>query len=77
MAWLFTVLRTHGPDWHELKRLADQPDRPAHAAFMDAPRAEGFTLLVGSLEGAPRLCRSCAPRVPRRSRPDSHQIPGQ
>lgn len=53
MARLFAVLRTHGADWDESKRLEDQPEWPAHAAFMNALHAEGFTVLVGPLEGAP------------------------
>ena len=52
MPGLFAVLRTHGPDWDETKRLEDQPGWAAHAAFMDALHAEGFTVLVGPLEGA-------------------------
>ena len=48
-AWV--VLRTRGPAFDHAKRLEDQTDWAAHAAFMDALHEEGFAALVGPLEG--------------------------
>ena len=52
MPRLFAVIRAHGPDWDEAKPLEDQPEWPAHAAFMDALHAEGCNVLAGPLDGA-------------------------
>ena len=47
----FAVIRTRGPAWDDARRMEDQPDWRAHAAFMDGLYASGFLLLAGPLEG--------------------------
>lgn len=80
MSKVFAVLRTHGPDWDESKRLEDQPDWPAHAAFMDALHADRFAVLVGPLEGVPHalliLRADSADAVEARLAPDPWTING-
>jgi hypothetical protein len=47
----FVVLRTRGPGWDESRPMEEQPDWPAHAAFMDSLVDDGFVVLGGPLEG--------------------------
>ena len=47
----FVVIETRGSAWDDSRRMDDQTDWPAHAAFMDALAAERFILLGGPLEG--------------------------
>jgi hypothetical protein len=47
----FIAVRTRGPAWDDSKRLEEQADWAAHAAFMDALFERGFAALVGPLEG--------------------------
>jgi uncharacterized protein YciI len=80
MPGLFAVLRTHGGAWDETRRLEDQPEWPAHAAFMDALHKDGFTVLVGPLEGAPHalliLRADSAEEIEARLAPDPWTLNG-
>lgn len=53
MKSLFAVVRSRGPAWDHSRRLEEQPDWPAHAAFMEALVEEKFVALGGPLEGTP------------------------
>jgi len=48
---LFAVIRARGPAWGPSRPLEGQPEWPAHAAFMNGLKAEGFVVLGGPLEG--------------------------
>jgi len=48
---LFAVIRARGPAWDPSRPLEEQPEWPAHAAFMNGLKAEGFVVLGGPLEG--------------------------
>lgn len=48
---LFAVIRARGPAWEDSRPLEGQPAWPAHAAFMNGLKAEGFVVLGGPLEG--------------------------
>jgi uncharacterized protein YciI len=50
---IFAVIRTRGPRWDAARRMEDQDEWRAHAAFMNALAKEGFVVLVGPLEGTP------------------------
>jgi uncharacterized protein YciI len=45
----WAVLRTRGPRWDHSRRLREQDEWNAHAAFMDNLAAEGFVVLGGPL----------------------------
>jgi hypothetical protein len=47
----FVVIETRGPAWDDSRIMDDQPDWPAHAAFMDSLVVEQFVLVGGPLEG--------------------------
>ncbi|HKY95814.1 MAG TPA: YciI family protein [Kiloniellales bacterium] len=47
---LFALFRARGPAWRHGRPLEEQPEWPAHAAFMDELAAEGVVLLAGPLE---------------------------
>lgn len=47
----FVVIEIRGSAWDDARPMDDQPDWPAHAAFMDSLAAERFVLLGGPLEG--------------------------
>jgi len=51
MKSLFAVIRARGPAWDPSRPLEGQPEWPAHAAFMNGLKAEGFVVLGGPLEG--------------------------
>lgn len=53
MRRLFAVIRSRGPAWNEERRLEDQADWAAHAAFMNGLLAEGLIALGGPLEATP------------------------
>lgn len=46
---LFAVIRTRGPAWDSSRPLEGQPEWPAHAAFMNALKADEFVVLGGPL----------------------------
>jgi uncharacterized protein YciI len=50
---LFAVIRSRGPNWDATRRMEDQWDWQAHAAFMTGLHSDGFVVLVGPLEGTP------------------------
>ncbi len=50
---LFAVIRTRGHAFDAARRLEEQPEWDAHAAFMNGLQSEGFVALGGPLEGTP------------------------
>lgn len=52
MTRLFIVIRGHGPGYDGARPLDAQAGWPAHAAFMNALKAEGVALLAGPLADA-------------------------
>ena len=53
MKRLFAVVRSRGPAWDAARRLEEQAEWTAHAAFMNGLLAEGLIALGGPLEGTP------------------------
>jgi uncharacterized protein YciI len=51
----FVVLRRTGPQWDPSRRLEEQSDWDAHAAFMDGLVEEGFVVLGGPLADEERV----------------------
>ena len=45
----WAVLRTRGPCWDQSRKLREQDEWDAHAAFMENLAAEGFVVLGGPL----------------------------
>ena len=55
MAVFHVVLRRSGPQWDPSRRLEEQSDWPAHAAFMDGLVDAGFIVLGGPLADEHRV----------------------
>jgi hypothetical protein len=51
----FVVLRRRGPQWDPTRRLEEQVDWDAHAAFMDGLVTDGFVVLGGPLADEERV----------------------
>jgi uncharacterized protein YciI len=50
MKRLFALIQSRGPAWNHSAPMEDQPEWPAHAAFMDRLVDEGFIIVGGPLE---------------------------
>jgi uncharacterized protein YciI len=55
VAVFHVVLRRSGPQWDPSRRLEEQSDWPAHAAFMDGLVDAGFIVLGGPLADEHRV----------------------
>src|SRR5437867_318724 len=55
MAMFLVVLRRSGPRWDPARPMEEQPDWPAHAAFMDELVEAGFVVLGGPLADKERV----------------------
>lgn len=55
MATFLVVLLRSGPRWDSSRRLEEQSDWPAHAAFMDGLVDAGFIVLGGPLADEHRV----------------------